>query len=91
MMVVLRVTADVGMATLREQRADGAACAEELDRPVRRGEAETGFEPPGLLVELGDGEAAGRAVDDREHSAALGGRADAGREGEGCGHGGECS
>ena len=90
MMVVLRVAAHVGMPALREQGVDGAARAQEVDGAVGGREAEPRLEPASVLVQLGDGEAAGRGADRREHGASLRGRADARRKGELCGHGREC-
>lgn len=71
MMVVVGTAADVGVAAFAEQGADGAALPEELDRPVGGRQPEPWLEPARPLVQIGDGEAAGRAADRLENSSSL--------------------
>ena len=55
---MLRPAANISVSALADQRVYSAVCAQELDGPVRGGEAQPGLEQPGALVQLRNREAA---------------------------------
>jgi hypothetical protein len=83
--MVLRTAADVRGA-LAEKGVDAAVLAQELERPVGRGEAEPRLERARSVVELLHGERTGRLGDGTRDGEPLRGRTDAGGECE-LGHG----
>ena len=85
--MVLGATANVGVTAFREQRMDGAARAQELERAVGGRETEPRLERSRPLVQLRDGEAPVPPADGFDDRTPLGGRAHALREGEVGAHG----
>ena len=70
-MVVPRMATDIRAWLAPGERPQRPRLAKELDRPVRRGKAETRLEPLGSLVKLQGGEAAGKRRDCVEDSPSL--------------------
>jgi hypothetical protein len=89
--MVLRPAADICRPSLPEQRVDSAIRAEQLQRPVGRGEAESRLEAPRVLVELGHREAPRGFGDGAEDRPSLGSRTNAVGQGEVIGHDGDDS
>src|SRR5262245_53460965 len=69
MMVVLRRAANVGGPRVSRERVQRAGPAQELERAVRRREAEAGVGAPCALEELDCGEAAAGGLDRVQHGA----------------------
>ncbi len=61
--VVTGMTAEVGRRAAAREPADEAVAAEQLERPVDRGQPEAGMVASRVVVELDDGEPAGPARD----------------------------
>lgn len=59
--MVAWVAAEVRRRALAGELADEAVAAEQLERPVDRGQSEAGVVAPRIVVELDDGKAAGPA------------------------------